>query len=298
MRVFVTGATGFVGSAVVQELIRNGHQVLGLARSDDGAGSLIAAGAEVYRGDLRDLDSLKNGAASCEGVIHTGFIHDFTRFKEMCELDGKVIEAIGSELVGSDRPFIVTSGIGLLTTPGRLATEQDMPSDLNPNPRIVSEKAADAVAALGVRVSVLRLPPTVHGEGDHGFLPIIIGISREKGVSVYKERGENRWPAVHRLDAATLYRLALEKVSDCGVRYHAVAEEGILFQDIARAVGKGANIPAESKSSEQTAEHFTWFNHFAGMDCAASSRRTKEMLGWNPVHAGLIEDIELGGYFK
>jgi len=298
MRVFVTGATGFVGSAVVQELIRGGHQVLGLARSDEGARALIAAGAEVHRGDLEDLESLRKGVSVSDGVIHTGFVHDFTRFKEMCELDGRVIEAMGSELAGSDRPLIVTSGIGLLTTPGRLATEQDMPAESSPNPRIVSEMAADAVAAMGVRVSVLRLPPTVHGEGDHGFLPIIIGIAREKGISVYKEQGDNLWPAVHRQDAAILYRLALENISASGVRYHAVAEEGVLFRDIALAVGKGLNIPVASRSAEQTAEHFTWFNHFAGMDCASSALITKEMLGWSPVQASLTEDLDQGHYFK
>lgn len=298
MRVFVTGATGFVGSAVVQELIRGGHQVLGLARSEEGARSLIAAGAEVFRGDLEDPESLREGVAASDGVIHTGFVHDFNRFMEFCALDKQVIETMGAALAGTDRPLIITSGIGLLHTPGRLATEADMPAELSPNPRIATEKAADTVAALGVRVSVVRLPPTVHGEGDHGFLPILIGMAREKGISVYKEEGSNRWPAVHRLDAAVLYRLVLENNGPAGVRYHAVAEEGIRFRDIAGAIGKDLHVPAVGKSAEQAAEHFTWFNHFAGMDCAASARKTKEALGWNPVQKGLMEDLALGHYFK
>ncbi|MCF2446990.1 SDR family oxidoreductase [Dyadobacter sp. CY345] len=298
MRVFVTGATGFVGSAVVQELIRAGHQVLGLARSEENAKLLTAAGADVHSGNLEDMESLRQGAAAADGVIHTGFVHDFTRFKEVCEIDRRAIEALGSALAGSDKPLIVTSGIGLLTTPGRLSTELDMPAENSQNPRIASEKAADAAAALGVRVSVIRLPPTVHGEGDHGFIPIIIGMAREKGISVYKEEGNNRWPAVHRLDAAILFRLALENSSATCVRYHAVAEEGIMFRDIAEAVGEGLNISVDSKSPEETAEHFTWFNHFAGFDCAASGAKTKEILNWNPVQLGLIADLNQGHYFK
>jgi nucleoside-diphosphate-sugar epimerase len=297
MRVFVTGATGFVGSAVVQELIAAGHQVLGLSRSDKGTEALVAAGAEVHRGDLEDLDSLRRGAAAADGVIHTGFIHDFSRFKEMCEVDRKAIEAIGAELEGSDRPFIITSGIGLLTTKG-LATEDDQPADSSPNPRKASEEASDALAARGINVSIVRLPPTVHDRGDHGFIPMLIGIAREKGVSVYKEDGLNSWPAVHRLDAAKLYRLALEQPSKAGIRYHAVAEEGIAFKVIAEAIGDGLNIPVASKSADEAAAHFTWFAHFAAMDCAASSQQTRETLGWRPTEAGLIVDLGEGGYFK
>jgi nucleoside-diphosphate-sugar epimerase len=298
MRVFVTGATGFVGSAVVKELLGAGYEVLGLSRSEKGDQALIAAGAQVHRGDLEDLDSLRSGVAASDGVIHTGFVHDFTRFKECCEIDRIAIETLGAALEGSDRPLIVTSGIGILNTPGRLATEEDLPLASNPNPRIASEYAADAVGAKGVRVAIVRLPPSVHDDNDHGFVPILIGMAREKGISVYKEEGQNRWPAVHRLDAAKLYRLALEKTPMGTTRYHAAAEEGIAFREIAEAIGKGLNIPTVSKSPEQAAEHFSWFTHFAAMDCAASCQQTKEMLGWQPAQRGLIEDIEKGDYLK
>jgi nucleoside-diphosphate-sugar epimerase len=298
MKVFVTGATGFVGSAVVQELIRAGHQVVGLARSEENVKSIIAAGATAHRGDIEDLDSLRRAAANSDGVIHTGFIHDFTRFKEVCLVDKLAIEALGSALAGSDRPLIITSGIGLLNTTGRLGTENDMPPESSPNPRIASEIAATGLASSGVRVAVVRLPPTVHDAGDHGFLPILIDLARNKCVSVYKEEGRNRWPAVHRLDAAKLYRLALEQAPVGAVRYHAIAEEGITFREIAEAIGKGLNVPIESKSVEKAAEHFSWFSHFAGLDCASSSRQTRETLGWQPTNVGLIQDLFESDYFK
>lgn len=296
MRVFVTGATGFIGSAVVKELINAGHQVLGLARSDASASQLMAAGAEVHRGDLEDVESLKSGAAATDGVIHTGFIHDFSRFKEVCETDRRAIEAIGSALAGTNRPFIVTSGTALVAQ-GRLAVESDMPH-AGHNPRIASEEAADAVAAMGVRVAVVRLPPSVHGEGDHGFVPILINTAREKGVSAYKGDGTNRWPAVHRFDAARLFRLALEHGAAVGgTRFHGVAEEGVAFKEIAQIIGKRLNLPVESKSAEEAAIHFDWFAHFAGIDNPVSSKQTQEQLGWKPVQPGLITDIDHESYF-
>ena len=297
MRVFVTGATGFVGSAVVQELLGAGHQVLGLARSEAGAKSLAATGAEVHRGDVQDLDSLRKGAEKADGVIHTAFIHDFSKFKENCEIDRRAIAALGSALEGSDRPLIITSGTGLLAG-GRKVTEDDLQaSGVNAIPRVASEESAAEVAKRGVRVSVMRLPPSVHGDGDHGFVPMLINLAREKGVSAYIGEGGNLWPAVHRLDAAVLYRRALE-TGATAPRYHGVAEEGVPFRQIAEVIGRRLNIPVVSKSPDEAAAHFGWFAHFAAMDNLASSAKTRALTGWQPTRPGLIADIDQPCYFE
>jgi nucleoside-diphosphate-sugar epimerase len=297
MRVFVTGATGFVGTAVVKELIDAGHQVLGLVRSDASEKKLTAAGATPHRGELENIDSLKTGAATSDSVIHCGFIHDFTRFKEVCEVDSRAIEAIAQVLKGSNRPFLVTSGTALVS-PGTLALETTSPP-FNPAwPRASEITADNAVAELNVKAASIRLSPSVHGDGDlHGFIPILINIARQKGVSAYIGEGSNRWNAVHRLDAAHLYRLALEK-GEGGVRYHAVGEESITFKSIAEAIGKKLNIPVVSKSTEEAAEHFAWFAHFAAADCPASSKITQERLDWHPTHSTLLADIAGNVYIQ
>ncbi|HTV93733.1 MAG TPA: SDR family oxidoreductase [Verrucomicrobiae bacterium] len=304
MRIFVTGATGFVGWAVVKELLGAGHQVLGLARSDASVASLMTAGADVQRGDLDDLDSLTRGAQVCDAVIHTAFKHDFFRapspeefaagFIAAAETDRRAIEALGAVLAGSHRPLVTTSGTAGVA-PGRLATEDDA---AEPVGRGATEAVVLAMASQEIRSSVVRLSPSVHGEGDHhGFVPILINIARARGASGYVDDGANRWSAVHRLDAAVLFRLAVEK-APAGSRLHGVGDEGITLRDIATAIGTQLNLPVVSVPSANATEHFGPFARFASMDIPASSKLTRQRLGWNPTHRGLIDDIEQGVYLE
>jgi nucleoside-diphosphate-sugar epimerase len=296
MRVFVTGATGFIGSATVRDLLDAGHHVVGLARSEAAAAALSAAGAEVRRGSLEDLDSLRDGAAAADGVVHTAYIHDFSETGDpaaAARTDGRAIEAIGEVLAGSGRPLVVATG--LVHAPGRLATEQDDAPGTPAYPR-VSERVALSFAGRGVRVSVVRLPPSVHGEGDHAFVPALIGIARAKGLAAYVGDGSNRWAAVHRLDAAHLFRLALE-AAPAGTRLHAVGDEGVRFRDIAEIIGRHLSVPVVALSPEEAEGHFGLFALFASMDIPASSARTQERFGWHPVQPGLVADLDEGHYF-
>ena len=292
MRVFITGATGFIGSAVIPELINAGHHVIGLARSDAGAKSLAAFGADVQRGSLDDLESLRKGAASSEAVIHLAFIHDFSKFEENCEIDKRAIEALGSALAGSDRPLIVTTGIAGLGGPGQVATEdQEVPPNF-PYPR-VSEQTA--LALKNVNASIVRLPQ-VHNTIKQGLITYLIALAREKGVSAYVGEGRNGWAAGHISDTARLYRLALEK-NERGAKYHAVGEEGVPLRHIAESIGRGLKVPVKSMSPEKAKAHFGWLAMFAGLDLLASSVLTQKRLGWHPVGPGLIEDLDRGECF-
>lgn len=287
MRVFVTGATGFVGTPVVKELIAGGHRVLGLARSEEGANALAALGADVQRGSLEDVESLRSGAAASDAVIHLAFIHDWSNFAESCEVDRRAIEALGSVLAGSDRSLIVTGGTAGLAGPGQVATEDDVvPADF-PFPR-VSEQAA--LSLKGVRASVMRLPQ-VHDTARQGLLTYAVAIAREKSVSAYVGEGRNRWAAAHISDVARLYRLALEK-NEAGAKYHAVGEEAVPMRDIAEAIGRGLKVPVKSISAEEAPAHFGWLAMFADRDLLASSEITRKKLGWNPTGPGLIADLD------
>ncbi len=294
MRVFVTGATGWVGSAVVAELIAAGHQVLGLSRSDEGARAVAAAGAEVHRGSLEDPDSLKRGAAETDAVVHTAFSHDFSKFAENGADERRAIAALGEALEGSDRPLIVTSGVGLLT-PGRVATEADTRDAGSGVPRD-PEGATAQLIERGIRATVVRLPPSVHGHGDHGFVPQLISLAREQGVSAYLGEGLNRWSSVHRLDAARVYRLALEHGAEGGP-FHAVDEQGVPLKDIAALIGRRLGVPVVSKSGQEAEAHFGWFAMFAAMDGQATSERTRSRLGWAPQQPGLMADLDHPAYF-
>ncbi|QDL93160.1 SDR family oxidoreductase [Paroceanicella profunda] len=296
MKIFVTGASGFVGAAVVKDLVDAGHRVIGLARSAAAAGTLSALGAEAHAGSLEDRDSLRSGIASADAVVHTAFNHDFSRFRENCEADRDLIAFYGEELNGSDRPIIVTSAIGILPN-GETVTEATMPATGEAaHLRAATEAAARQIADEGVNVMVVRLSPSVHGAEDHAFVPTLIRTARQTGVSAYIGEGGNTWPAVHRLDAARLYRLALEN-GQPGAVYHAVGEEGIPFRDIATAIGEGCGLPVVSKTPNEASDHFGWFTHFAGMNLRASSARTGEALGWSPDRPGLITDMALESYF-
>ncbi|PMD92383.1 3-beta hydroxysteroid dehydrogenase [Siphonobacter sp. BAB-5405] len=292
MRVFVTGATGFVGSAIVQELLAAGHQVLGLARSDASAQSLRKTGVDVLRGNLEDPEALKEGASAADGVIHTAFIHDFSQYAAAAT-DKRAIEALGSALVGTDRPLIVTGGILIVPSEGGIITE----TNAAPATHRASEATAMALAEAGVQASVIRLPPSVHDQGDVGFVPFLIDLARKKGVSAYVGDGSNRWPAVHRLDAARLYRLALEKAAT-GQRYNAIGDEGIPVREIAELIGQELQVPVVSVSPEEAINHFDWMSRFITFDSPATATQTRAALGWEPVHAGLIEDLRKSHYFN
>lgn len=318
MRVFVTGATGFVGSAVVRELMGAGHEVTGLARSETSAKALVAAGARVHRGTIEDLDSLRRGAAAADGVIHTAFFHEITHMALRTRLrvmlgggpggivsrylsaavgaDRRAIETLGQALTGPDRPLVAAFAT-MAMAPGHLATEDEASDAASVGgPRGASEEAMLALAARGVRASVVRLPPSVHGNGDYGFVPRLIGVARKKGAAAYVGDGANRWPAVHRLDAARLFRLALEK-GVAGSRYHAVADEGVPMREIAGVIGRHLNVPVVSKTPEEAAKLFSWLAPFLAADNPVSSRLTQERLGWRPTQPELIPDLEAGSYF-
>ncbi len=297
MRIFVTGATGFIGSAVVSELLVAGHHVTGLARSDAAAAMLAAAGAEAHRGTLDDPGSLKRGAAASDGVIHLAFIHDFLQYAANGETDLRAVEAIGAALAGSGRPMVITSATTVVVPKYGPATEDDPGDPASTSmPRVASEEAIMRLASQGVRSSVVRLPPSVHGDGDRAFVPALIALARDKGVSAYIGDGANRWPAVHRLDAARLFRLAVEG-APAGSRLHGVGEEGVPVRTIAEVIGRRLNVPVVAKSPKDAPAHFGWLTGFLGADCPASSAKTRQLLDWQPTEPGLIADLDHPRYF-
>jgi nucleoside-diphosphate-sugar epimerase len=293
MRIFVTGASGWIGTATVAELLEAGHQVVGLARSDTAAATIAAAGAQVRRGSLHDLDVLAAGAADCDGVVHLGYSHDFTRMEAAAATDAAALTAILTALEGTGRPLAMASGVlGLVA--GRTVTEQDA-ADPGRHPRIAAANTALSYAERGVRTSAVRFAPTVHGPGDHGFIAALAAVARDKGVSAYVGDGASRWPAVHRLDAARLVRLAVEQ-APAGTNLHAVAEQGVPSRDIAEAIGRSLNLPVASVPADQAAAHFGWIGPFFAIDCTASSALTQERFGWRPEQPGLIADLDAGHY--
>lgn len=294
MHVFITGGSGFIGSAVIPELLTAGHQVTALARSDASAHALSAAGATPLRGDLNDLATLRAGAGAADGVIHLAYSHDFSQMEAAARADRQAIDTFGDTLAGTNCPLVIASGV-LGLTPGRVATEDDQP-ERAAHPRAANAQAALDLAGRGVRSSAVRLAPTVHGQGDHGFIAVLIAVARQRGVSAYIETGDNHWPAVHRHDAATLFRLALEQ-AEPGRTLHGVTEQGVPTREIAAAIGRHLNVPVQSIPAAQAAGHFGWIGMFFALDAQASSALTRQRLGWTPTHLGLIADLDEGHYF-
>ncbi|HTU81755.1 MAG TPA: SDR family oxidoreductase [Candidatus Acidoferrales bacterium] len=294
IQVFVTGASGFIGSAVVRELIGAGHEVTGLARSDAAAAAVSQAGAVVVRGELADTGTLRRCADAADGVVHTAFIHDFSNFEASVQADKRAIEAMSEALAGSGRPLVVAGGLALVA-PGRVVTENDVRDPANTFPR-VSEETAMAAAECGVRASVMRLPPSVHGKGDHGFVPRLIALARDSGAAVYAGDGRNRWSAVHRLDAARLFRLALE-AAPAGTKIHAVGDEGVPMREIAELIGRHLGVPAVGKPIDEAQRDLGWIGTFAALDAPASGELTRQRFGWQPNQPGLLEDLGEGHYF-